>query len=280
MERRDILTNIEDRYNQSIIAPVNPFTVDNPDALVYNGSSLTGLFIPLAKELNNPDLLLRRLCFSRLSLSNTVSHVLLLGNGNDLIQYDQVSAAFDAVIVYENMHDLLLFLGDNIHARHRISPRIRKERMRRFWGTLDYIEKHGFDDDEYGDWVDMVEFDVQSWCEPDKSRYSRNAGISQQCLIAKKRVTKQSFIEGYESLMTYTAMFNYSLNDGILKPHTQFADYFQFLNVEDLDALRNNTMGIRTLAFMGYLPCRVKEDYDLKGLRDRYFTFMVEKRYL
>lgn len=95
MERKHIFRNIEDRYNQSIISPVNPFTIDNPDALVYNGHSLLGLFIPLVKELKNPDILLRRLYLSRLSLSKAVSYVLFWSGNDDikLANNDQINAA-------------------------------------------------------------------------------------------------------------------------------------------------------------------------------------------
>ena len=101
MDRKNYFRNIEDRYNQSIIAPENPFTVDNPDALVYNGHSLLGLYLPLAKELKNPDMLLRRLYLSRLSLSKTVSHVLFLPGEEEfkIANNEQINAAFDAVLV-------------------------------------------------------------------------------------------------------------------------------------------------------------------------------------
>lgn len=132
MDKKEVLTNILDRYNQSIISPVNPFTVDNPDALVFNGHSLTGLFIPWVKEQNNPDLLLRRLYISRLTLSKTVSNVLLL-IGEDAIKLannDQINAAFDAVLICEGIQDLLLFLSDNIHVRNFIDPKLKRERMK------------------------------------------------------------------------------------------------------------------------------------------------------
>ena len=108
MVRNLIFKKIEERYNQSIITPVNPFTVDNPDALVYNGHTLMGLFIPLAKELKNPDMLLRRLYLSRLSLCKTVSHVLFLSGEEELKLTNniQINAAFDAVLVNENMDGL------------------------------------------------------------------------------------------------------------------------------------------------------------------------------
>ena len=262
MDRKNYFRNIEDRYNQSIIAPENPFTVDNPDALVYNGHSLLGLYLPLAKELKNPDMLLRRLYLSRLSLSKTVSHVLFLPSEEEfkIANNEQINAAFDAVLVNENIEGLLRFLGDNIRAKHYIDPRLKKERIRRFWGTMDFLDKNGFTNVEYGEPWNLMEYEVQSWSNPDRGHFSRNAGYSHPVLMARKRATKESFLGGYEGLMTYTTMFNYSLHDGILKTNPQAADSFQFLNLEDLESVTKSAINVRTLVFLGYLPGRINQD--------------------
>ena len=39
MEKKNLFRTITENYQQSVIEPINPFTVDNPDALVYNGRS-------------------------------------------------------------------------------------------------------------------------------------------------------------------------------------------------------------------------------------------------
>ena len=282
MDRKEVFENIEDRYSQSIISPVNPFTVDNPDALVFNGHSLTGVFIPLAKEMKNPDLLLRRLYLSRLSLSRTVCHVLLLIGEDELklANNEQVNAAFDAVIGDEKIDCVLHFLSDNIHAKHYIDPRIKKEKMRRFWGTMDYIEKNGYVDRGFGERIEIMEYEVQSWSNPQKLHYSRNAGFHYPYLMARKRVTKQSFVDGYESLMTYTTMFNYSLNDGVLKRSVEAMDSFHFLNVEDLEQIVKSPMNLRTLVFLGYLPGRINGVAEMISLRDHYYSFMKDNKYL
>lgn len=40
-----------------------------------------------------------------------------------------------------------------------------------------------------------------------------------------------------------------------------------------------NPINIRTLAFIGYLPGRVSDNYNMEGLRDRYYTFMTNGKY-
>ena len=85
MDKKQTYITLLDVFNQSIVDPVNPFTLDNPDVLVFNGRTLIGLYIPLKKEQANPDLLLRRLFLSRLSMSKVVSTVLILDEATSSI---------------------------------------------------------------------------------------------------------------------------------------------------------------------------------------------------
>ena len=110
MDKKQIIEKIGQVFPQSIVNPINPFTVDNPDVLVFNGRTLKGLFFPLAKELNNPDLLLRRLFLSRLSFCKTVSNVLVLSNESvSLTNNIEVVNAFDRVYEFEDCQDMSSF---------------------------------------------------------------------------------------------------------------------------------------------------------------------------
>lgn len=282
MERIDIYRNIEEKFYQSVVAPVNPFSVDNPDVLVYNGRNLIGLYVPYAKEINNPDLLLRRLFISRLILCNSVSNVLLLDqeSGLTLSSKDQVMAAFDAVLPYSNIQDITLFLGDNIRIKHKINPRLKREKFRRYWGTMDFMNKYGFENNGFVGWDNKVGYKVQSWCEPNKMQVSKSARFEYPFMMATKRSTKQSFMEGFDSLMTYTAMFCYSLDDGLFRSKSEAEDSFMFLNLEDLASFTKNPMNLKTMVFLGYLPGRINDNYNIQGLMERYRSFMREKKYI
>lgn len=282
MNKHQTYIRLVDIYKQSILEPQNPFTVDNPDALVFNGRTLTGLYIPLKKELANPDLLLRRLFMSRLSMSKAVSTVLLLADESIHVfdNMPEVGAAFDAVHVFESDRDLVNFLRDDIHQRTPIRPTIRRQRMRRFWGTIDFIEKNGVLQNAYEDSDERSSLKVRSWSNPNKDRLSKAADYRHPYLVTSKKRTKQSFKEGYEDLMTVTTMFNYSMSDGILKKNLEADDTFMYLNAEDVEDVMNNVMNLRTMVFLGYLPGRVGRYDDLGGLRDQYYRFMKEKKYL
>ncbi len=283
MDRKQTYIGLLDAFRQSVIDPINPFTVDNPDVLVYNGRSLTGLYIPLKKEQDNPDLLLRRLFLSRLSMSKAVNTLLILAE-ESMHSFDnmpEVKAAFDKVYFYENERDLLNFLRDDIQQRTPIKSTIRRQRMRRFWGTIDFIEKHGIVlQDGYERMPAREELRVNSWSNPNKERHSRIAEYIHPYLVTSKNKTKQTFKEGYEDLMTVTTMFNYSMSDGILKNNTEADDTFMYLNAEGVEDVMKNVMNLRTMVFLGYLPGRIRLDYDLTGLRDQYYRFMKEKKYL
>lgn len=282
MEKKNLFRTITENYQQSVIEPINPFTVDNPDALVYNGRSLTGLYIPLKKELDNPDLLLRRLFLSRLSMSKAVSTLLILSEDSDhsFDNMPEVKGAFDAIHNYENDRDLMNYLRDDIHQRTPIRPAIRRQRMRRFWGTIDFIEKHGIVQNVFGGQDERMVLTVKSWSNPDKARSSKAADYVHPYLVSSKRRTKQSFKEGYEDLMTVTTMFNYSMSDGILKKNAEADDTFMYLNSEGIEEVMKNEMNLRTMVFLGYLPGRIGVDDDLTELRDHYYRFMKEKKYL
>lgn len=281
MDKKQTYINLRNSFSQSILKPVNPFTVDNPDALVFNGRTLTGLYVPLKKELANPDLLLRRLFMSRLSMSKTVSTVLLLVD-ESVHAFDnmpEVKAAFDAFHVYENDRNLLSYLRDDVRQRTPIRPTIRRQRMRRFWGTIDFIEQYGIVQNVFGGQDERIGLKVKSWSNPDKAKLSKAADYSHPYLVSSKRRTKKSFKDGYEDLMTVTTMFNYSMSDGILKKNIEADDTFMYLNAEDVEDVLNNEINLRSMVFLGYLPGRIGRDYDLGGLRDQYYRFMKEKQY-
>lgn len=282
MDKKQIYLSLINTFNQSILEPLNPFTVDNSDALVFNGRTLTGLFIPLKKERANPDMLLRRLFLSRLSTSKAVSTVLLLAE-DSIHAFDnmpEVEAAFDAVHIYENERDLMSYLRDDIHQRTPIRPSIRRQRMRRFWGTIDFIEKNGVLQNVFEVTNEREVLKVKSWSNPNKDRLSKATDYSHPYLVTSKKRTKQSFKEGYEDLMTVTTMFNYSMSDGILKKNLEADDTFMYLNAEGVEDVMNNVMNLRTMVFLGYLPGRIGRNDDLEGLRDQYYRFMKEKKYL
>ena len=142
MDTKSIFTNIEDKFEHSVIGPVNPFTIDNPDVLIYNSHQLVGLYVPLAKELENPDLLLRRVHMSRLALRSSISSVLLLSEDTPEQFYnnDAITSSFYRVHFFDGDNDLIRYISDDIKPVNRVDKRLRGEVMKRFWGAMEYID--------------------------------------------------------------------------------------------------------------------------------------------
>lgn len=59
--KNDFLKKIDNTFGPDcLLSPENPFSLDNPDALVRKGCTLYALFIPMHHERENFDHLLRR----------------------------------------------------------------------------------------------------------------------------------------------------------------------------------------------------------------------------
>lgn len=282
MDRKNLYKSIQDSFKQSIIGPANPFTVDNPDVLLYNNHKLLGVYIPLAKEVDNPDLLLRRLYLSRLALSGSISSVLLLHPDESLAlsNYETVLTSFDRVHVFENIPDTMKCLADNIRATNMVDKKLKRETMQRFWGSLSYIEKYSHYDKNYKNINNHSGLSVESWTNPGNKRRSKLSSYADSCIITSKGKTKQSFKDGYEDIMTFATMFNYSLSEGVIKRNHYSRDTFMYLNMESPEVVLKKPMNLRTMMFIGYIPCTISTSDDAKGINDLYYSFMKEYKYL
>lgn len=282
MDKKSLYLNISDRYKQCVIGPANPFTVDNPDALIFNGKSLIGLYIPLAKEVSNPDLLLRRLFLSRLAMCNSLRTVLLLSEKESfqLFNNEQIIASFDDVHVFNGIIDFLGLLKETKKTTPLIDKRLKQEKIKKFWGTIDFLDRNDAFKDNYSCFSFSKGVTARSWSSPESNRISKRTSFKNECLITSKGITKQSFKEGFEDIMTFSTMFNYSLSGGNLKRIANSNEVFMCLNIENPNAVIKNEIDLRTLVFLGYLPCRVNEYDDIKRLNDRYYDFMKAGKYL
>ena len=65
---------------KAVIRPSNIYTIDNPDVLLITSANLFGLFIPTKNEMQNVDLLVRRIMVSRLAYVGNMKTLLLSGD--------------------------------------------------------------------------------------------------------------------------------------------------------------------------------------------------------
>ena len=282
MDRKNIFTNIRNKFEHSVIGPVNPFTIDNPDVLLYNNHQLIGLYIPLVKEVQNPDILLRRLHMSRLALSGSISSVLLLPENAlaQLFNNEVIQGSFDRVHCFDGNADLMDYISCDIKSTHYVDKRLRSEVMKRFWGAMGYVDRYSYIRGDYKNIKCSSEVQVRRWSRPRNILSSTHTSYNDSCLITSKGRTKQSFKEAYENIMSFATMYNYSLSDGNLKRTSSVNDIFMYLNIEDLDIILNKEINLRTMLFLGYLPCTIGSLDEIKCLNDHYYSFRKESKYL
>ena len=108
-EKNNILMNLANHTEKSVLMPENPVTLDNPDGIYLYRGRIFALFIPTSAERSNYDHLLRRLYVSQLSYSSDLVTILLLdaddkvGGDGEFIFHESfchVSRSFDDVLRY------------------------------------------------------------------------------------------------------------------------------------------------------------------------------------
>ena len=214
----NLIEKIIDKYPQVVNKPLNPFSVDNPDLLVYNGRVLVGVYFPTKAEIKNPDDLLRRLYASKLALIGQMRTLLVLDIHNEAMKlYDNrvVNKAFDYVYGFENEQDFFNLMDDNIIQRTAINKGIRATNINRFWATMNYVDSLNKTqrpsppiEFEYNSFYG----EVGSWSNPNNPKRVKTSFLVGDTLMSFKRKTKQSFKSDFDSLMTFIMMCNCSVN--------------------------------------------------------------------
>ena len=101
MEQVDFRQKIIEEMDQTfvsdcLVSPENPFSIDNPDALVRKGTTIYAIFVPMYHERINFDHLLRRLFSSELAYGSKLHTLLILKEDDKLSEYGErvLNAAF------------------------------------------------------------------------------------------------------------------------------------------------------------------------------------------
>lgn len=77
MKHNNKIAPILEYAQKVVIRPSNIYTIDNPDVLFIAGGNLFALFIPTEAEIQNVDLLVRRIMVSRLAYVENMKTLLL-----------------------------------------------------------------------------------------------------------------------------------------------------------------------------------------------------------
>lgn len=264
-EKNNILMNLANHTEKSVLMPENPVTLDNPDGIYLYRGRIFALFIPTSAERSNYDHLLRRLYVSQLSYSSDLVTILLL-DADDKVGRDgvfifhesfcHVSRSFDDVLRY------IAGVGDinrdwGIIKEHR-SIQYQKFRMINYLTDSMYANCN----DYYNfskDIAQSSEMKVKSW----KSCMVQDSRIDIESLLTP--IGSLSFVESRDIIsakntlrnaMTFLFMNQYNWDNGYIYPSGGY-DEFTMINT-DLSLMNNGLLSDagRMLNFIGVVPMR------------------------
>ena len=256
----DKIAPILDYVQKAVIHPSNVYTIDNPDALFIASGNLFGLFIPTKSEIQNVDLLVRRIMVSRLAYADNMKTLLLsedddfLNNQSPLLNQichrildsdaEGYRLTFERNRFESNTPDIGVRIRakqTKLYARNLRIYRLGQEENRAF--VYFPIDKQ-FADDAV----------AKSWSQSQVN--VKDAYMFDDLFIAFKRKTTMSFKETFNNLMTLSFFMNYTIHDEGMS-YRKALEYpkminsdFPFIRESDNDPYKY----IRVLAFMGLSP--------------------------
>ena len=243
-----------------VIGPSNIYTIDNPDVLFIANGNLFGLFIPTESEIQNVDLLVRRIMVSRLAYVENMKTLLLSEDEHFLHENNSLLNQICHRILDNNANEYrLIFERDRFESNTpNIGAKIRSKQARLYARNLRIYklgqeEKRAFAsfpiDKRFTD-----EAVVESWSHSQVC--VRDAYMLDGFLIAFKRKTTMTFKKAFNNLMTLSFFMNYAIHDGEVA-YKKTLEYPKMIN-SDFSFFRGNDNDpnkyIRILAFMGLSP--------------------------
>ena len=264
-DKNNILMNLANRTEKSVLMPENPVTLDNPDGIYLYRGRLFALFIPTSAERANYDHLLRRLYLSQLSYSSDLVTILLLdaddkagGDGEFIFQesFCHVSRSADDVLDY-------IIGAGAINRDWGITKKYRNIQYQKFRMINSLTDSMYATDSDYNNFSKEIaqtsELKVKSW----KSCMIQDSRIGIDSLLTP--IGSLSFVEGRDgcsakdtlrNAMTFLFMSQYNWDNGYIYPSGGF-DEFSMINTNLL--LMNNGLlndAGRMLNFIGIVPMR------------------------
>lgn len=119
-----------------------------------------------------------------------------------------------------------------------------------------------------------------SWSNSNKMIKARSITSDGDICLANKKGGKPEFRKDFDKILTYTAMNEYTISNGILENKYKSSSYpFKMFNIQGYESIEKNPLFLNTLFFMGYYPGRFSEEVNARGLRDDFYSFMKNGKY-
>lgn len=245
---------------KAVIRPSNIYTIDNPDVLLITSANLFGLFIPTKNEMQNVDLLVRRIMVSRLAYVGNMKTLLLSGDDEFLHKNSPLLNQICHRILNNDVNRYRLTFGRDRFVSNTpdIGARIRVMQTNLYTRNLRIYQLGKEENQVFAPFqIDKRYTDgamAESWSQSQVS--VKDAYMLDDLFVAFKRKTNMSFKETFNNLMTLSFFMNYTMHDEGIS-YRKALGYPKMIN-SDFSFLRENDNDpykyIRVLAFMGLSP--------------------------
>ena len=286
--RQKIIEEIKQTFGSDcLVRPENPFSIDNPDALVRKGTTLYAIFVPMYHEKINFDHLLRRLFSSELAYGSKLHTVLILKEDDKLSEYGEhvLNAAF--CHISRGKIDAISYLSSRVNMGRNWSRigEIKQWMFQQYDAnilTVDFadktFERHNWEDNFH---LDLGNVSSPSWTD-NKRRIIKNvARCGNIDMFFNIKCKRQTFREGCENIMTQSFLKSFRLTDGYLEPYNLEVDNI-FGIATDWNMFTDegyHNMYHRTLSFAGILPLNVVNEEQLNCIYNYYMDIQNRIRH-
>ena len=246
---------------KAVISPSNIYTIDNPDVLFIASGNLFALFIPTEAEIQNVDLLVRRIMVSRLAYVENMK-TLLLSEDEDFLNKNSLllNQICHRILDNDANRYRLIFERDRFESNTpNIGAKIRAKQARLYARNLRIYQLGQEERRAFASFqIDKRFTDraiVESWSHSQIS--VKDAYMIDDVLVAFKRKSTMTFKKAFNNLMTLSFFMNYAIHDDGEVSYKKTLEYPKMIN-SDFSFFRGNDNDpnkyIRVLAFMGLSP--------------------------
>lgn len=276
-KKQRILQKLFDNSERCLIEPENPFSMDNPDAIVANGNKLFAIYIPTYRENENADHLLRRLYLSQLSYGYKLTPIIVV------MEEMAMRMIYNSPIIAQTFGYISESTDDVVNIVNQANPRKRRSKYFSEMQAMQYLTyRQNIELSERSRKEMRTEFSTQelrkvepvitrSWS-TEKEKESRLYWKSEVCFVASVEKKKNaSFRTSFEQLMTTAFMSKFQLDNGEIFP-TGMYNELSVLNTDwnmfDEESVPN--MYNRMLSYVGLPPISISTERELTQVFECY----------
>lgn len=277
-EKKSVLSRLLNEFQKCLLNPTNPFSVDNPDAIVVNNNSVYAIFIPTFLERENYDHLLRRLHLSQMSYSLKFIPVLLLDPDNKMSDLGWFMMKSNFVFVTGSLDEVVSFIN-------------KSGKISRKWKEINQFQQEHFLNYSINSKVSALisheittpferlyegvreKFELQGWTS-DKRWGIRDFHPYQNGMIGEKNRNKSSFLNSFQKMMTASFMCGFVIDNGYIFPNLNAEDGIVNIVNTNWDLFEENRPNRYNsiLSFCGLVPVSISNENHIDIINDVYQT--------